>query len=398
MTQDTLPMPSAPPARRPRWRVPMAILLVAGAAGGGWFATHSNNTVAAAKSEPEKPKMYELGASDIGMIAARELRLTLPLSGTLTPLTQALVKSKVSADVQTTLVQEGVSVVAGQVIARLESADLKARLATQQAALEEAQARLSLAQKNNRSNQALHKQNFISQNAVDTTQNSVDLAQANVKSAASQVEIARVAMSDMIIHAPISGVVSKRYIQTGEKASPDMPLFSIVNLRHLTLEAQVPTNEIPRIKIGQEVLFTVDGFVNRAFQGKVARINPATEAGSRSMLVYVAVENADEALKAGMFAKGGITVEKSASMPLVPIAALRQDKGADIVYVIENNIVVARPVKLGLRNEDEGLAEVSEGLRSGARVIVSRLDAVKPGSKVKSPEPAAPASATGKKD
>ncbi len=162
-----------------------------------------------------------------------------------------------------------------------------------------------------------------------------------------------------------------------------MPLFTIVNLAQLNLEAQVPASEIPRIKVGQDVQFQVDGFNQRSFSGKVARINPTTEAGSRAMLVYISVDNADGALRGGMFAKGSITTQKSRPMPLLPLAALRKDQGRDVVYKVEDGVVVAQPVKLGLRNDDEGLVEVAEGLAAGNSVIVTKLDAVKPGAKVK---------------
>jgi membrane fusion protein, multidrug efflux system len=145
----------------------------------------------------------------------------------------------------------------------------------------------------------------------------------------------------------------------------------------------VPAAEIPRIKVGQEVRFQVDGYQQRSFAGKVARINPTTEAGSRSMLVYISVDNADSALRGGMFAKGSITTEQSKRMPLMPLAALRKEKGVDVVYKIEGGKVLVQPVKLGLRNEDEGMAEVSAGLAGGASVIVTKLDGVKPGNKVR---------------
>jgi membrane fusion protein (multidrug efflux system) len=101
--------------------------------------------------------------------------------------------------------------------------------------------------------------------------------------------------------------------------------------------------------------------------------------------VYISVKNDDSVLRAGMFAKGSIVTERSSVAPIVPMAALRTDKGRQVVYKIEHGKVIAQPVKLGLRNEDEGYAEVVEGLDQGANVIISKLDAVKPGSAVKLP-------------
>lgn len=409
MKIETLPFSSATPATpKKKWKVPLIVLVLAAIAGGGYVATQSKGkdpaAAKAAQGGPDKgpPKIdvYELANADVTTIDARELSAVLPLSGSLTPLTQATVKSKVSGVVMETTVQEGMNVAAGQVIARLDQADLAARLAQSQAALDDATARLNLARKNSTNNQALLKQNYISQNAFDTTQNSVDLAQAAVKSAQAQVDIARIALNDTVIRAPLAGQVSKRHVQAGEKVSPDMPVFSIVNLSQLVLEAQVPAADIPRVKVGQDVQFKVDGFDGRAFAGKVARINPTTEVGSRAMVVYISVANTDGALRGGMFAKGSITTAKTEVKPLVPIVALRGDAkapgAAQSVYVIEGGKVVSRPVKLGMRNEDEGLVEVNEGLAKGEQVITAKLDGVKPGQKVKmaTAGPAFPAAAS----
>jgi len=391
------PSPYAQPTvRSKRWRAPLVVLIVAGLSGGGWTVMHAKKSAAPATAEvaqdgkkEKKPEIFELASGDIAAIDARSLAVSLPLSGSLAPLSSATIKSKVSGVVEATTVQEGMVVSEGQVLARIDQADLRARLQQQQAMLDEAQAKLSMATKNEGNSQALLKQKYISQNAFDATQNTVDLARANVKSAAAMVDIARIALNDGVIKAPIGGVISKRHVQAGEKLAPDMPVYSIVNLSELTLEAQVPASEIPRVKVGQDVSFKVDGFQKREFAGKVARINPTTEAGSRAMLVYISVRNDDGALRGGMFAKGSIVTDRSQVMPIVPLTALHDDKGNQVVYKIEGGKVVAQPVKLGLRNDDEGYAEVTEGLDKGVNVIVSKLDSVKPGAQVKLPAAAA---------
>jgi len=384
-------IPTFPPGRRMRWRMPLIAVLIAGLGGGGWMALHSQDSKAVEKKDAKaekKQEIYELTRADFATIEARELRLNLPVSGALTPLNQATIKSKVAAEVKETLVTEGMPVTRGQPVVRLDTADLASHVATQQAALEEAKAKLSLAQKTQESNLALLKQKYISQNAFDTSSSQVELAQAAVKSAASQLEIARRALDDATVRAPFDGIISKRLVQAGEKVASDTPLFAMVNLKQLIFEAQVPASEIPRIKAGQGVTFNVDGFAGRTFNGKVARINPAAEAGSRAMTVYIEVANADGALKGGMFAKGGITLEKSNVMPIVPLTALRQENGTSTVYKIENDKVVAQAVKTGLRNDDEGMVEVTSGLSSGSRVLTVNLAGVKPGSSVKLPDAA----------
>ncbi|HEY0490112.1 MAG TPA: efflux RND transporter periplasmic adaptor subunit [Telluria sp.] len=389
-----------------RWRAPAIAAAAIAIGAGGWYAMQpqkpanaANVAKAAGNGEPQID-VYELSPRDVSSIAQGELRINLPLSGTLAPLAQATIKSKVSGVVTGATIEEGTSVARGQVLARLDQADQRARVAQQQAVLDEANARLDLAAKNNGNSQALLKQSFISQNSYDATSNAVALARASVKAAQAQLDLARNALNDTVIVAPMSGVISKRHVQAGEKVAPDMPVFSIVDLRELTLEAQVPASDIPRVKVGQDVAFKVDGYQGRTFTGKVARINPTTEAGSRSMMVYISVANADAALRGGMFAKGSLTTTKSQPAALLPLAALRRENNADVVYTVENGKVVSTPVTLGLRNEDEGMAEVTHGLAAGARVIVAKLDGVKPGSKVKVDAPAAKAAlavATGTK-
>ncbi|MRX10029.1 efflux RND transporter periplasmic adaptor subunit [Pseudoduganella sp. FT25W] len=397
MKLETLPPISQPTVRSARWRKPAAVLVVIALAGGGWTVLRGKQEAApavAAAPVKEKKDIFELSSGDIAAIDARSLAVSLPLSGSLAPLSSATIKSKVSGVVEATTLQEGMAVSAGQVLARIDQADLRARLQQQQAMLDEAQAKLALATKNETNSQALLKQKYISQNAYDSTQNSVDLARASVKSASAMVELARIALNDGVIKAPIDGVISKRHVQAGEKLALDMPVYSIVNLAELVLEAQVPASEIPRVKVGQDVRFRVDGYAQRDFHGKVARINPSTEAGSRAMLVYIAVKNDDSALRAGMFAKGSIVTDRSGVAPIVPLAAVRSDKdGKQIVYKVAAGKLVAQPVKLGLRNDDEGYAEVTEGLEQGANVIVSRLDSLKPGALVKLPAGASAAEA-----
>ena len=392
MKIETLPLSSATPlSTRRRWRKPAIALLLAALAGGGWYAFAGKGQPARAPAAKAAPKatVFELAQNDVVTVEARELALRLPLSGSLAPLAQATVKSKVSGVVLETTVREGMSVQAGQVIARLDDADARARVAQQSAALKEANARLALATKNEANSRALLAQNYISQNSFDTTRNSVELAQAAVDAARAQLDLARIALNDTTIRAPLSGVVSKRFVQAGEKLSPDSPVMAIVDLEHLTLDAQVPASDIPRVQVGQDVRFRVDGFDAREFTGKVARINPAAETGSRAMLVYISVANTDGALRAGMFAKGQITTDKSSARPIVPLAALRKDGQRDVVYRVDGGKVVAQPVELGMRNEDEGLAEVTGGLDAGAVLLAVPLDGVKPGTQVKLPGAAA---------
>ena len=203
--------------------------------------------------------------------------------------------------------------------------------------LDEAQARLSMASKNEANSQALLKQKYISQTAYDTTQNSVDLARANVKSAAAMLDIARIALADTVIRAPMAGIISKRHVQAGEKLAPDMPVYTIVNLRAADPGSARCRRRKSRASSSARTCTSRSTASARATSPARWRASiPPPRAGSRAMLVYISVDNGDGALRGGMFAKGSIVTERSAVAPLVPLTAVRNEKqGARRVYTVE---------------------------------------------------------------
>jgi membrane fusion protein (multidrug efflux system) len=371
-----------PPSKR--WMIPVAVIVVIAVAGG---VMSMRPVKPVAPDKVTAPAVMELASADVFTVVARDLREQLPVSGALTAQQQAIVKSKVAGEVRDTPLAEGVRVRRGDVVVRLDTADLQARVGVQEGAFDDARARLALANKNRENSNALLKQKFISQNALDTSQNGVDLALAAVKSANAQLDIARRARDDAQVRSPIDGIISKRYVQVGEKAAPDMALFAVVDLSRLILEALVPASDIPRVQVGQGVRFAVDGFDQRVFTGEVVRINPAAETGSRALIVYVAVANADGALKSGMYATGGITLRTAAQVPAVPLAALRSSEGVTSVLRIDNGKIVEQVVQTGLRNEAEGMVEITGGLTPGMQVLAVRLDGIKAGALVKLPAP-----------
>ena len=385
--------------KRRSWvKLELAILFIAVVAGSlvAW-------RISSAKKDDMKPAevTLEFSPADVMTVSQQSLTRTLPFSGSLAPLVQSTVKSKVSGEVTRVLVREGEPVAKGQVLAQIDTADLNARLDAQVAALEEAKARASIADKNRESNLKLLKQNFISQNAYDTTNSTYEANAAAVRSAEAQVQIARNARQDAVIRAPISGILAKRMVNGGEKVGPDSPMFTVVDLSKMEIEAPAPASEIPGVKVGQTAAFKVDGFGERDFEGRIERINPMTEQGSRSITLYISVANRDGVLKGGMFAKGLLVQDKTEPSAVVPIAAVRDDGGQPYVFTLEGGKVAKRNVTLGLNEVQAGLVQVKTGLDTGAQVVSARMVGLKAGALavVKAPAavpvtPVAPAKAS----
>ncbi|MBE0622746.1 MAG: efflux RND transporter periplasmic adaptor subunit [Burkholderiales bacterium] len=344
------------------------------------LVTHENSV---ASAQPTSAPVIEFAASDLVQPLTRELRLSISVTGTLQPRNWTTVKAKVAGELTTILVREGEAVRPGQVLARIDPQDAQARLDEKTADLEAGRAQLALAQKNRANNLALLQQKFISQNAFDSAQSSYQVSEARLKALEAQVALAKKALADTVISAPQAGIVSQRHAQQGEKLPVDGKIVTLVDLAEMEVEAAVPASDIPSIHVGQEVSFRVEGFGEREFRGHIDRINPATQTGSRSILVYALLPNDDSALKGGMFAKGSITLSRIESAQVLPLSAVREEDGKAYVLRVDKDRLERRPVTLGLRNADEGVVQIVDGLDAQSRVVRANSGTYKPGTAVK---------------
>jgi len=356
------------------------VVLVAAAALGGSVALRIAKKNAEGPADPKAPVTLEFGPGDLTHVEMRPLARWLPVSGALQPVNQATVKAKVSGDVRQIAVREGETVRAGQVLARIDTADLEARLVEKVGALEAAKAQLALAEKTRASNLALLKQNFISQNAYDNSESSLNVSRGTVKSAEAQVQLARNALRDAVVTSPLGGVVAKRHVQPGEKVAFDSQLVTVVDLKDMELQAVVPAIDVPELTIGMPVELAIDGFGDRRFSGKIERINPMTEAGTRAILVYVGIPNRDGSLRGGMFATGRIALAADAPAPTLPQTAIRTEAGQTYVWTIEQGRLVRRMVVLGRRDEEAGRVELKTALPAELAILGARFDNLKDGA------------------
>ncbi len=336
-----------------------------------WIAMRDPAAAAPAAAAAVAP--LELAAVDVVAVQPRVLSRQLPLSGSISPVVQATVKSKVSGDVEEVTVREGQDVRQGEVIARIDTRNLQAQYDREVAAVEKARADMELATLNRDKNRTLLQQHYISQNTYETTESAYAASVASFKLAQAQARMMKISLDDAVVRAPFSGTVAKRLVQPGEKVSSDSQIVSLVDLQQMLLEAAVPAAEIPSVQIGQTARFKVGGFGSREFSGEVQRINPVTTDGSRSIVIYIAVANADRALKGGMFAQGELTLAATQPVLSVPQAAIHEEAGVSFVYTLAQGKIDRKEVKLGARGPDSAFVEVRSGLNEGERVIVTDI-------------------------
>jgi membrane fusion protein (multidrug efflux system) len=345
-----------------------------------WSATRNPAGAPTAVATATPP--LELAAVDVATVAQQTLSRSLPLSGSMSPIVQATVKSKVGGEVELMPLREGQDVREGDVIARIDTRNLQAQYDRQLAAVERARADLDLATLNRDKNRLLLEKHYISQNTYEATESAYAGSVASLKLAQADARLAKISLEDAVVRAPFTGTIAKRHVQPGEKVSMDSTIVTLVDLRQMVLEAAVPAADIPAVQIGQSARFKVGGFGAQEFVGEVQRINPITADGSRAITIYIAVPNPDRALKGGMFAQGALTLDKNTPVLAVPQRAVHEEAGAAYVYLLRDDTIVRASVKVGAAAPGGMFVEVREGLAAGDRVIVTTITAEQVGKRV----------------
>ncbi|MBW8723029.1 MAG: efflux RND transporter periplasmic adaptor subunit, partial [Polaromonas sp.] len=302
-------------------------------------------------------------------------------------------------------VREGDVVKAGQVIARIDATEYQSRVRQAKEQAEFAKAQVDVVQRQYDNNKALVDQGFISKTALDTSLANLNAAQSTYKAALAATEVAAKSLDDTVLKAPISGQVSQRLAQPGERVGIDTKIVEIVDLSRLELEATLSATDSMDVRVGQSAQLQIEGS-RQPVTAVVARINPSAQAGSRSVLSYLSIDNPGVAgvgeakgessappLRQGLFAQGTLGTAR-ASLLAVPVSAVRTDKPSPYVQSVENGVVVHKSVELGERGTAGSDAVVAvKGLADGAVVVRGEIGALREGTKVRFTQQASPAPA-----
>jgi len=373
---------------RTRWRagavVVGALVLVAGVAA---LAARSRTDA----TTTDAPATLEFTAQQLAATEPRRMAYDLVLPGTVQALSQAVVRSRLSAALDRVDVREGDAVAAGQVVAQFDTAPLRAQLAERQAGLASARANLEQAQRTREANAQLVQRNFITQNAFDSADATFQAQRANVDAAQAQLAQTQLQLDDAVVRAPISGLVAKRYVQSGEKVGIDTQLLSIVNLSQLEVRAQAAVSDVARVQPGTAADVQIEGLSGTHFRGRVDRINPSADPGSRSIDLYVSFPNEHNLVRTGMFANVRLHLEADRETPTLPLAAIQTDAGQAVVWAVHEGHIARHVVTVGRKDEQAQLAEILGGLDPKERVLVSRFDNLKDGGPARIVAAAAPA-------
>ena len=371
-----------------KWAVALVIVLVIVAGVMRALSARKDQQQALAASNAAKEqRLIELAATDVVTVQAREVLQGLPISGALKAVNSAVIKARVSGELRGLTVREGDFVKAGQVIARIEATEYQSRVRQAQEQAESAKAQTEVVRRQYDNNKALVEQGFISKTALDTSLANLNAARSTYKAALAATEVAAKSVEDTVLKSPISGQVSQRLAQPGERVGIDTKIIEIVDLSSLELEATLSATDSMSVRVGQTAELQIEGS-QQPITAQVVRINPSAQAGSRSVLAYfglnsgVANSNSAVVLRQGLFAQGTLGTARAVLLS-VPVSAVRIDKPAPYVQAIENNVVGYKTVELGARGTANGEAVVAtKGLPENALVIRGNIGSLREGTQV----------------
>jgi RND family efflux transporter MFP subunit len=222
--------------------------------------------------------------------------------------------------------------------------------------------------------------------AVNTARQSnqaIQTAEAAVEGARALVSIAQKAVTDAVVHAPYAGYVSSRPIAVGEYVTPASLVATVLRTNPIKLQIQVPEADAPFITSGMSVSLEVDAHRDRKFSGVVTAVNPAIDPVSRSATIEAAVENGDNALRAGMFATARILRKGGGHAVFVPRAAVFNDQNTQSyrVFVIQDGVAKLRVVQIG--DEEGDTVQILSGVNADEIVATSNVQQLFEGARVK---------------
>ncbi len=376
-----------------RWlKWALIALLVVLLASGVWRALSSRkeqqDKVAMLATERAQTQV-ELGPNDVVDVKTRELVLGLAISGSLKAVNSAIVKARVAGELQGLTVREGDSVTVGQIIARVDATEYQARVRQAQQLAESAKAQVDIARRVFDNNRSLVDQGFISKTALDTSLASLAAAEASYRAAMAGTEVATKSLADTVLRAPVSGLISQRLAQPGERVAPETRIVEIVDLSRLELETSLSAGESLDLRLGQVASLQVEGSA-RPVAARVMRINPSAVAGSRAVVAYLAVD-AVPGLRQGLFAQGTLGTGRLQALA-VPLNAVRTDKPQAYVQLLAGKQVQHQTVELGARGEVDGQTMVAiKGVAENAKLVSGTVGTLRDGTLVRftTPKPVA---------
>lgn len=267
---------------------------------------------------------------------------------------EADIIARVEGEVREVLVEEGDDVQQGQVLARLDGDRLRLELS-------ESRARLRKMQRDFERNEELRERGLISEGDFEKLRYDLESLQASFNLASLELDYTQ-------IRAPITGVISERFIKLGNTINVGEPAFHVTSFDPLVAYMHVPEREYRRIKAGQPVVIEIEALADRETLAEVTRVSPVVDPETGTFKITIEIRDPERRIKPGMFGRMSIVYDQHVDVLQVPRSAIVDDLGEQFVFVVEDSKAVKRTVQTGYG--ESGMVEIVDGLTETDNVIV----------------------------
>lgn len=352
-------------------------------------------------------------------VAVREVQRVVESVGTLFPYEEAIISAEIEGRIDEVKADLGDTMTPGQVLVHISDEEQKYLLQQTEAVMRQALERLGLKDENDRivdvrnapeprraqadltdADQRLKRIKTLHDQGISSDAD-LDQAQARYQSALAaydsslnqarnmiqmveqykaQMQLQRKKMRDTSVRAPFAGLVKDRQVSLGQYVRPNTPLFTLVKINPIRLRIEVPERMAPWVRQGQVADVSLEAYEGQVFKGKLWRVSPTVDQSKRTFVVEALIDNPTSALKPGSYARARIPTDKVEKIRLVPAKAVNYVFGSNKAYLLKDDVIEARDVKIGDRFGID--IEILEGLEPADRIATSNLPRLDTGTKV----------------
>jgi len=342
----------------------------------------------AAAAEAAKNAVLTVGAENIVVATNGSIMSGPQISGTLEPEREAVMRAEIGGRVLQTYAEQGQSVNAGTVLARIDASGIQDAYNSARSGVAAARNAADVASRDLARSQKLLAAGAIAERDIDLSRRASIAAQAALEDANSRLASAQRQLRSTVVTAPFSGIVSERPVSAGDVVQPGAHMFTVVEPSSMQLEASVPAEQLSSIRVGVPVTFTVSGYPGRQFLGTITRINPTADPATRQVRIYVSIPNAGRTLVGGLFANGRMSSTTKMGL-IVPTSAVDLRGAAPAVMRVKQGKVEKVQIQIGLTDKTSESVEVIAGIQAGDTLLVGAAQGITPGTLVKVSTPVA---------
>jgi len=313
-------------------------------------------------------KAEKVSSVKVWPVEKKTVRPSIDTIGSLMPNEEVIISSEVDGILKDIRVDEGTPVEKGTVLARVDDTDYRLAVDTAEAVLRQAEANFMNLTAEKKRKEALFKEELVTSQQFDDVSTRLTVAARELDRAKFALSLSKDRLGKSTISSPIKGIVKERKVTAGDFIRAGMPILTIVQIDPLKLSFTITEKDVGALKVGQDVVFMVDPYPGREFNGSLSIIYPSLDERTRSLKAEALVGNPSLELKPGFFARVKVYTSKPKEAIVIPATSVLYEGTTVRVFLGDGKTARERPIKIGEKYGD--MIEVTEGLFGGESLIV----------------------------